>query len=373
MKKMSRRLVAAGIMMLLVTAASGGAADVTAKIKDLFPILSTTGNEERLAARVRGMLPKDLAVVEDGLGGLAVRIGSGEPRTVVLAGLDDYGYFVSGITPEGYLTLDRAVPAPHARYDGFLLGQPVVIGTGGGLVQGVVSQPAIHLLTQERRKTLVENFSLETAFVDVAARSEKEVRGKGIEVLDPVTLRPVWTELAGGRAAGGSLAVKTAAAVLAGLAEELSAFKGPGEIVLVWAAQTKFAARGRGPRMSLGAVRARNAWKPQRVIVLEAAPADREAAGPQVGRGPVLVGPGDAAAALRAGVEGTAEAMGLRLQTLPGFESPLLTAFNGSGAEVVGLAVPVQFPAAPSEIVAPADAEQLCRLLAALLGKGVSK
>ena len=373
MNKTTGRSAAAGILMLLVSAASGGAADVTARIKDLFPILSTTGNEERLAARIRETLPKGMAVVEDGLGGLAVTVGSGEPRTLVLAGLDDTGYFVSGITPEGYLTLDRAVPPPHSRYDGYLLGQPVVIATRSGLVQGVVSQPAIHLLTQERRKTLVENFSLESAFVDVAARSEREVRDRGIERLDPVAFRPMWTELASGRVAGTSLAAKTAAAVLAGLAEELSGFKGPGEIVLVWAAQTRFAARGRGARTSLGAVRARNLWKPQRVIVLEAVPADRDAAGPQLGKGPVLIRPGEGPAALGTEIEGTAAGLGLAVQGISGFESPLLTAFAGSGAEVVGLAVPVQFPATPSEIIVPGDAEQLCRLLAALLGKGASK
>lgn len=373
MNKMIGRAATAGILMVLAAASPGVAADVAAKIKDLFPILSTTGNEERLAARVRETLPKGLTVVEDGLGGLAVRIGSGEPRTLVLAGLDGAGYFVSGITPEGYLTLDRAVPAPHARYDGYLLGQPVIIGTRGGLVQGVVSQPAMHLLTQERRRTLVENFNLETAFVDVAARSEKEVRDRGIELLDPVTLRPVWTELAAGRVAGTLLGVKTAAAVLAGLADELSTFKGPGEIILVWAAQTKFAARGRGPRTSLGAVRARNFWKPQRVIVLETVPAERDAAGPRLGKGPVLVRPGEGPAALGTAIEETAATLGLALQGVSAFESPLLTAFGGSGAEVVGLAVPVQFPATPSEIVVPADAENLCRLLTALLSKGVSK
>lgn len=373
MKRAFGRSVAAGILTVLASAASGGAADVTAKIKDLFPILSTTGNEERLTARIRETLPKGMAVVEDGLGGLAVRIGSGEPRTLVLAGLDDTGYFVSGITAEGYLTLDRAVPAPHARYDGYLLGQAVVIATRNGLVQGVVSQPAMHLLTRERRRTLVENFGLDAAFVDVAARSEKEVRDKGIEVLDPVTFRPVWTELASGRVAGASLAAKTAAAVLAGLAEKLPGFKGPGEIVLVWAAQTKSAARGRGARASLGAIRAGNLWKPQRVIVLESVPADRDAAGPRLGKGPVLVRPGEGPAALGTGVEETAAAMGLGIQGVSGFESPLLTPFAGSGADIVALAVPVQFPATPSEIIALSDADELCRLLVALLAQGVSK
>ena len=188
--------------------------DLKTLVKDVFPIPSTTGNEELLAGRVRAILPKGSAVEDDGLGGFAVRLGQGEPKLVVIAALDGYGFFVSGITPEGYLRVDRAVPPPHAQFDGYLLGQPVVISTRYGPVSGVVAQPAMHLLTQEVRKTVVENFSLENAFVDIGVRSEAEARGKGIEILDALTFWPQLTELAGDRWAGPSLGVKAVCAAL---------------------------------------------------------------------------------------------------------------------------------------------------------------
>ncbi len=196
----------AGIFALTaILASAAGAADLKSLTKELFAVPSTTGNEEMLAAKIRGELPKGLAVEADGLGTIAVRIGGAAGPTLVIAALDGYGHMVSGITPEGYLTLDRPVAPPHARFDAYLLGQPVIVSTAKGPVRGVVSQPALHLLTPERRKTLVEGFSLENAFVDIGVRSEAEARAKGVEILDAVTYPAVLTELAGGRWAGPQL------------------------------------------------------------------------------------------------------------------------------------------------------------------------
>ena len=171
-----------GLLLALACLAAGSlmAEDVRSLTKAVFPIPSTTGNEDLLAGKIRGLLPRGLAVEEDGLGTVAVRFAGTPGTTLILAALDGYGHMVSGITPDGYLTLDRPSAPPHARFDAYLLGQPVIITTARGPVQGVVSQPAMHLLTQERRKALVENFSLDNAFVDIGVRSEKEARDKGV-------------------------------------------------------------------------------------------------------------------------------------------------------------------------------------------------
>jgi putative aminopeptidase FrvX len=163
---MATRVTRTLVLIVLIAAAAGlvaasaGAADVKSLAKELFAVPSTTGNEDRMAAKIRGLLPKGLAVEEDGLGTIGVRLGGVEGTTLVLAGIDEYGFVVSGITPDGYLTIDRPVPAPHGHFDAYLLGQPVVISTARGPVAGVVAQPALHLLTQERRKALVDGFPL---------------------------------------------------------------------------------------------------------------------------------------------------------------------------------------------------------------------
>jgi len=362
-----------GFFLLVLGCGFIESADLKSLVKDIFPIPSTTGNEDLLAGRVRSVLPKTFIVEDDGLGGLAVRLGQGEPNVVIVAALDGYGFIVSGITPDGYLRVDRAVPAPHAQFDGYLLGQPVVISTRKGPVSGVVAQPAMHLLTAEVRKTVVENFSLENAFVDIGVRSEAEARGKGVEILDSLTFWPQLTELAGERWAGPSLGVKALCAALISAAADFEKSPPAGEIILVWAAQTKFALRGRGPRVSLGGARARNRWQPQRTIILDIVAAGKGAGTPGLGKGPVLVQAKDAPTPLRQGLERSAGAGGVSLQYLAGAETPLLAAFGDAASDVVALALPVQFVHTPSEIVDLKDLQALRDILGRFLKSGGEK
>jgi endoglucanase len=369
--------IRSGAGTMLVLFLLGGSflqsADLKSLVREVFPVPSTTGNEGQLAAAARAVLPKGFAVEEDGLGGFAVHLGKGEPKLVVIAALDAYGFFVSGITPEGFLRLDRAVPPPHPQFDAYLLGQPVVVSTRRGSVSGVVAQPAMHLLTPERQKILVENFSLENAFVDIGVRSEKEARMKGIEILDGVTFWPQLTDLAGERWAGPSLGLKAVCAALMSAAVDFEKAPPAGETILVWAAQTKFAVRGRGPRISLGAVRARNRWQPQRTIILDIVAAEKGTSWPGIGKGPVLVQAKDAQTPLRQGLERSAGGGNIPLQYLAGAETPLLTAFTDSESDVLGVALPVQFLHTPSEIVDLKDLRALADLLGRFLRSGGEK
>jgi endoglucanase len=358
---------------LLYVLAAAGAADLKTLTKGLFAVPSTTGNEEMLAAKIRGLLPKDVTVEEAGLGTIAVRLGGTPGPTLILAALDGYGHMVSGITPEGYLTLDRPVPPPHARFDAFLLGQPVVVSTAKGPVRGVVSQPAMHLLTPERRKAQVEGFSLEIAYVDIGARTEQEARARGVERLDPVTYPAVLTELAGGQWAGPSLGVKAVAACLVSVLETPVGRAGGEETVLAWAAQTKFGARGRGARPAIGAASARARWQPKRTIVIDVIAAGQGDGSPVPGGGPVLVQAKDESTALRRAVEAAAAAAGATLQFKAAPDSPLALPFASPPEEVVTLALPVRFLNTPSEVVSLKDLEAMRGILERFLRPGGAK
>ena len=364
----------AGLLALVFLAAgAGGAADLEGLTRELFVIPSTTGNEDLLAGRIRGLLPRGLAVEEEGLGTIAVRFRGGPGPTLLLAALDGYGHMVSGITPEGYLNLDRPVAPPHARFDAYLLGQPVIISTSRGPVQGVVSQPALHLLTQERRKTLVEGFTLENAFVDIGVRSEKEARAKGIELLDAVTFPAVLTELAGQKWSGPGLGLKAVAAVLVAVAEALAAEAPGDETVIAWAAQTKFTARGRGARPAIGAARARTRWKPARTVVVDVAAAGNGDGSPALGKGPVLIEPKDRSTGLRQAFERAAAGAGTPYQSLAAADSPLAIPFAGPPSEVLTVALPVLFLNTPSEVVDLKDLQALRDLLIKFLKPGAGR
>jgi len=352
---------------------AAGAADLRTLTKTLFAVPSTTGNEEMLAAKIRGLLPRGVSVEEGGLGTVAVRLAGAPGPTLILAALDGYGHMVSGITPEGYLTLDRPVPPPFARFDAFLLGQPVIISTAKGPLQGVVSQPAIHLLTPERRRTQVEGFSLDIAYVDIGARTEKEARARGVEFLDPVTYPAVLTELAGDQWAGPSLGVKAAAAGLVSVLETLAGRTGGEETVIAWAAQTKFGARGRGARPAVGAARAKSKWQPKRTVVVDVIAAGKGDGSPVPGGGPVLVQASDGSSALRQAVEAAAAAAGVPLQFRAAPDSPLALPFAGPPEEVLTLALPVRFLNTPSEVVTLKDLQALCDILERFLRPGGAK
>lgn len=356
-----------------VAAAAAGAADVRSVTKELFAVPSTTGNEHELAAKIRGFLPKSLGIEEDGLGTLAVRLEGPAGPVLVLAALDGYGHMVSGITPDGYLTVDRPVAAPHARFDAYLLGQPVVISTAKGPVRGVVSQPALHLLTQERRKTLVDGFALETAFIDIAVRSDEEARAKGVELLDPVTYPAVLTELAGDQWAGPSLGLKAVAAVLVELAAGSGSGAAGGETVVAWAAQTKFAARGRGARPALGAARAKARWRPQRAVIVDLVAAGKSGGVPVPGGGPVLIQAKDEPSSLHQALMKLAAEAKIPVQSLTAPDSALALPFAAAPSEVLTVALPVRFLNTPSEIVDLKDLQALRDLLAAFLTKGAGR
>jgi putative aminopeptidase FrvX len=356
---------------LLVLGGAARAADLRTLVKELFAVPSTTGHEERMAARIRGLLPGGMAVETVGLGTVAVRLAGAPGPTLILTGLDGYGHMVSGITPEGTLTLDRPVPAPNGRFDAYLLGQPVVISTSRGPVSGLVAQPAMHLLTPERRKALVEGFTLETAYVDIGVRSEREARAKGVAFLDPVTYPAVLTELAGEKWAGPGLGQKAVAAVLVDVANEVSERSGGEETVIAWAAQTKLAARGRGARPPLGAAQAMAFWRPRRAILVDVMAAGKDGAFPVPGKGPAIVrawdeGPQD----LPLSLEGPAAAAGIPFQSQVGPGSPLQIPFTGLAYRYLTVALPVEFLDTPSEIVSLKDVEALRDLLVRFLLAG---
>ena len=363
-----------GIGALALLLACGAALAASYDLKDLIreahSIPSTTGNEELLAARILSFLPKT-GVDMDNLGSVTARFGRGGARIAVCAPLDDYGWFVSGFTPDGFLRLDR-IGQPQPNYDGYLLGHPVVVSTQKGLLHGIVVQPSMHLLTRERREEL-RNFTLALAYVDVGVRSEDEARLKGIERLDAVTLWPDLSVLANDKWAGPSLGQKAACALLLALADDLSKAKLSQEVALSWLAQTKFLARSAGqgaPRAALGSVRARKALQPKFAIAIDGLPADRGERSPVFGQGPALVLPRDGAAPLKEAVEAAARDAKVAIQTVSGADSTLLNGLAGEGTQAVLLALPVKFGQTPAEVVDLKDVQALKAVLLQLLQSG---
>ncbi len=343
---------------------------LTSLLKNLAAIPSVTGNEERLAAEIKNSLPKSLAVETDKLGSVYALAGKGEFRLAVCAPLDECGWFISGITADGYLRLDRAVPAPHPAFDSFLLGHAVVISTKLGLQNGIISQPSMHLLTPQRREELAGNFSLDLVYLDIGARSQEEVKARGVEYLDTVSLLPVLSKLAGDKWAGPSLGQKAVCAALTRAAIAVAEAKAKKTTQFVWMAQTKFLSRGSGGRASLGAALTRNRLEPETILILDTVAADIGDSGPIVGKGPVLGQVKEGPSRLKDAIEAAAKAGTVGLQPVPPGDSPLTRPFLGEDKDVLTLCLPVKFNRSPSEIVSLRDIQALADLVAAIVEKG---
>lgn len=128
----------------------------------------------------------------DALGNLILRKGSGTPRRVIACALDRPSFAVTEMTDSGYLRLREAGSLRvHPLWAQFHEGQRIKVLTRNGMVPGVVIVKSTHL---QRGRASNSVTSLDELWVDVGASSRAEVRGLGIQPLDPVVRdMPEWS------------------------------------------------------------------------------------------------------------------------------------------------------------------------------------
>lgn len=361
MKRKILLILPAVVILVLTFAAPAHPEDVKTLLKEIFPIPSATGNEEILADKIASLLPRSAAVEKDNLGSLYAKTRGAGSSLVLFAALDEFGYFVSRVEPDGYLRVDRAFPTPLPIQDSFLMGHAVSITTHRGVVEGVVCQPSLHIATPETREKLSSGPGLDMIYIDIGVRSEAEARARGIDILDPVTFTPDLITLANDRLGGPSIGLKAACAALVSAFTASAGGAGTSGISCVWAAQTRMTARKF--MAPLGAVRAKLKLKPKAIIVIGVADADRDGNGPMIGKGPVITGLKEPSSGLGKVLEEAAHASGAAWQR--GIASdPLLESWSSDGTEAVILAIPVKFLGTPSEIVDMKDVRAVADIAA---------
>ena len=103
-----------GVLALLFCLTLLAAAQQTitsAALINLAELSAVAGNEEEvsewIAERLRAikMSSANLSVEVDNLGNVIARVGVGSPNRLLITPIDEPGYFVSGITDDGYLRL----------------------------------------------------------------------------------------------------------------------------------------------------------------------------------------------------------------------------------------------------------------------------
>lgn len=176
----------------------------------------------------------------DRVGDVVRILGAGEPRRLVACPLDEPGFVVGGVRPDGYLTLRRVGPSPGPLADQQLEGERVTIFGRRGPVPGVVGVRSVHLA---RGRTEADApFALDQAFVDVGADSAAQISRLGIEVLAPVARTKAPTRY------GDSLLAAPVAgrrAACAALLRAVAAAPPPrGTVVIAFVVEQSFTHRG---------------------------------------------------------------------------------------------------------------------------------
>jgi endoglucanase len=142
---------------------------------------SPSGYEQPAAAVYREYVtPLADAVATDVMGSVSAKLaGKGGGPSVMLAGhIDEIGFMVNYITPEGFIAFK-----PIGGVDAHVLpGERVHVHSRGGVLLGVLGRMPIHLLEEEARKQVVK---MDRLFIDVGLPGD-EVREK-VRLGDPVT------------------------------------------------------------------------------------------------------------------------------------------------------------------------------------------
>ncbi len=359
-----RRFVIAGSLLFSLsiglparaqqTPASGGSSQMSG-LALLVGRPAVSGFETEVREAIRAQLPAWARSRADEAGNLIVTIGQGAPHVLVCADMDEDGYFVSGITGEGYLRLHRVTTGVTNRlFEQMHYGQPIFIETRNGKhVSGVIVTASTHL--QRGRDPAATPKGLDDLWVDVGASSRTDVERLGIQMLDPISLRERVQPLAAGRLAGVAAQTRALDYALVNVVSRLDAKSVAGTLTIAWTARGSFGARGMA--------RLAQEINPDRVIVLARAAMPRDGNNPngavgQLGGG-ALVADSDGKA-----IE-LAKQQGVPVQGVAG----VLRAPNvWPAAKTQVFSVPVLHAQTPVETVDARDADSLVRLLGAATG-----
>src|SRR5882724_190778 len=179
---------------------------------------AVTGLEQAMVDSLRALFPGS---TRDQAGNVTLTLGQGSPKRLFTCPLDEAGYVVGNILPDGFLLLRRVGGGGAGRtasplFDQQLEGHRVTVFGARGAVPGVVAVKSTHL-TRGRSAPGTPDpvFTVDNAYVDVGASSAADAQGLGIAVLAPVSLakrpqlygeRLLAAPVAGRRAACAALA-----------------------------------------------------------------------------------------------------------------------------------------------------------------------
>lgn len=167
--------------------------DTVELLADLTARFGVAGFEDEVRHRLEELVRPHVDDVRvDPLGNLiAERAGTGGPRLMLDAHMDEIGLMVSYVEEDGWLRF-----VPIGGWDERILPAHLltIVADGGARIRGVVGALPPHMLTPaDREKPL----TLRELFVDVGATSREEVAAMGVRIGSPATIAYPFERLHG--------------------------------------------------------------------------------------------------------------------------------------------------------------------------------
>lgn len=217
--------------------------NLTDDAREFSEIPAVPGYEQQLATAIANKL-KSFSPQVDAVSNVVVTVGSGTPHRLIATGIDDPGFVTSGITPDGYLTVQRLPQGDNLPlFNELYSAQPVQIGTTQNTwIDGSVAGISIHLLPQRQHPPSPAD--LDNMFIDIGATNATEVHTTGVDLLSPIALRRTFYEMGGGKWTAPGIGDRFGAAALVDVLRNLDRTKLKGTVTFAFVTQQWAGARG---------------------------------------------------------------------------------------------------------------------------------
>jgi len=175
---------------------------------------------------------------------VTVTIGKGAPHRLIVASMDEPGFVTSGITSDGYLTLQRLPQGGNLPlFNELYSAQPVLIGTAQNKwINGAVAGLSVHLQPQRQHPPAASD--LDNMFVDVGAASAAEARAGGADNLSPVVIERKFYEMGFGKWTAPAIGDRFGAAALLEVLQDVDPATVKGTLTIAFVSQQWSGARG---------------------------------------------------------------------------------------------------------------------------------